>query len=515
MKKIGITPGPALAKSLRSTSHNDLSALSDIIDNSIDAESSTISLKLEVKNGIPQIIIADDGIGMNEELLVKAITYGYHKSDGQLGKFGMGLKSAGGHLGSKLTVLTKTESTNLIKGVLDWDWIEANNEWAAEVGEPTDSDVELFKELLGDEVESGTIIIISELGYDNANNIYNLTNRLKPHLGRVFRYYISSNKIKLNVNDTNIIPLDPMERQSKDTDIQEDIDIELGDGKIVHATVVFLHKHMKRSMDTDKEEYKGELNYPGGYSWQGVYVVRNNREILAADSTTFKPLWGARHGYNNWVRIELSYSDLDDIFLVNHDKCGIKEVRQSAMDKIVEKLKIHVRQAQQVSKKLSAAESSEDMVKIYKSVTAAISAKKSTLDLPKGKTHKKSSGDKEGTIRRKKTNKRIGGDSVNPTSKSDEFVFESVDYGPRGQLFDWELKQNKLILRWNISHPFFTKYVKTDSTDSEKHTRATSLLLFAIASKLSKNEQENGDEAAEFNDNFIESISSNLRSLSQ
>jgi DNA topoisomerase VI subunit B len=102
-----IIPAHTAIKTFRDNGYKDTaSAISELIDNSIDAKAKNIQIlvfeKTSIKsnrqtNQITEIVIVDDGIGMNEEVLMTSLQFGNgtkSDSDEDLGKFGIGLPNA-------------------------------------------------------------------------------------------------------------------------------------------------------------------------------------------------------------------------------------------------------------------------------------------------------------------------------------------------------------------------------------------------------------------------------------
>src|SRR5262245_32084293 len=72
-------------------------ALADLIDNSIDAGATQVRVRiLRRKSELKSVVIADNGRGMSEPVLDKAMGFGVRSTNGEirLGKYGLGLKSA-------------------------------------------------------------------------------------------------------------------------------------------------------------------------------------------------------------------------------------------------------------------------------------------------------------------------------------------------------------------------------------------------------------------------------------
>src|ERR1700687_4278086 len=65
-------------------------ALADLVDNSIDAEASNVLIRFVIgPKGIHSVVIADDGNGMDEDLLREAMRFGSRtsKANSALGKY--------------------------------------------------------------------------------------------------------------------------------------------------------------------------------------------------------------------------------------------------------------------------------------------------------------------------------------------------------------------------------------------------------------------------------------------
>ena len=85
-------------------------AIADIVDNSIDAKARNILIRfVQNQNSIIRVVIVDDGHGMTSETILKAMQFGAritHKGK-DLGKYGIGMKSASFSQCDSLTVISK------------------------------------------------------------------------------------------------------------------------------------------------------------------------------------------------------------------------------------------------------------------------------------------------------------------------------------------------------------------------------------------------------------------------
>jgi hypothetical protein len=96
IERIKLAPDAGLVKSL-GANHTLESAIADLVDNSIDAGASRVSIRLLTRNErLTQVEVLDNGKGMDAAAANAAMTIGHQREyvDGDLGHFGMGLKAA-------------------------------------------------------------------------------------------------------------------------------------------------------------------------------------------------------------------------------------------------------------------------------------------------------------------------------------------------------------------------------------------------------------------------------------
>ena len=111
-------------------------ALADLIDNSIDAAATKVLIRfIRNSQGVKRIVIADDGRGMRQSELKKAMQFGvrsrHRKSD--LGKYGIGLKAASFTQCRSLSVLSR--SNGEVSG-RRWTLASIQKEWRQEIIDP-------------------------------------------------------------------------------------------------------------------------------------------------------------------------------------------------------------------------------------------------------------------------------------------------------------------------------------------------------------------------------------------
>jgi Histidine kinase-, DNA gyrase B-, and HSP90-like ATPase len=112
---------------VRRLAYSPETAIADLVDNSIVAEATTIELELEWNDGHPQAALLDNGNGMDRVTLAEALRFGgagpsSTRTAGDLGRFGLGLKTASLSQCRRLTIISrKARSISVL--VLDIDEI--------------------------------------------------------------------------------------------------------------------------------------------------------------------------------------------------------------------------------------------------------------------------------------------------------------------------------------------------------------------------------------------------------
>src|SRR4051812_3511442 len=111
LKPKEIPPDAArVIEGLRDTGYRFNTAVADVVDNSVSAEATRIEILLKQDfRGNVTLRIYDDGIGMDDSELEKAMQYGSpkRKSKASLGKFGLGLKTASTAFCRRLVVMSR------------------------------------------------------------------------------------------------------------------------------------------------------------------------------------------------------------------------------------------------------------------------------------------------------------------------------------------------------------------------------------------------------------------------
>ena len=334
---IKIPPAKSLIFGLRCIGYNFSTALADIIDNSISAEAKNIKVFSNPDAKEPYVVIFDDGCGMGRKALENAMTLGSDREtkedcELELGRFGLGLKSASFSQCLRLTVASK--DCNRINAMrYDLKKIETTNEWKLDILD--DDEIKLLPEIEKlIEAQSGTIVIweqfdkIEESSKSFKDSFIATIGLAKQHIEFVFhRFY---EKINFEFNGHRIEKRDPF--LSGYTNSQEGRTQEI----LIDGNKIIVTPFVLPYANSLNEEQKKMLGNPKSiYDDQGFYIYRNKRLII----------WGSwlhmniRSEFNKLARVRVDIpSELDSMWMLDVKKSSAK-----IPDRIKEQLKISVK----------------------------------------------------------------------------------------------------------------------------------------------------------------------------
>lgn len=151
-----------LMSSMRSMGYTFEAAIADIVDNSISADAKYVQIYFPVDPTDLFVAICDNGYGMNRNELFDAMKYGSSlkrgkRQENDLGRFGLGLKSASLSQCRKLTVVSKKDN-DVSAFTWDLDTVEEKRDWI--MLERTTDEIQSLRFIdFLNERETGTIVI--------------------------------------------------------------------------------------------------------------------------------------------------------------------------------------------------------------------------------------------------------------------------------------------------------------------------------------------------------------------
>lgn len=277
----------AMIEALRGIGYSSATAIADIIDNSIAAGAQTVEISFIWDGVNSRVEVLDNGRGMSGDELDLAMRLGERnpleeRAEGDLGRFGLGLKTASFSQCKRLTVASKQQE---VISCLHWDLEAIANDpedrWLLLEGAP-DSLLKIIPMKLSGH-QTGTLVcweILDRIitAQFNEQNFLDLIDDIESHLAMVFHRFLDGSfaSIELKINGRKIEPWDPFMQGNP--------------AKPWHAPAVkhpleknvelecHVLPHKDRLTDQEFMRYQG----PDGWTaQQGFYVYRGGRMLVS------------------------------------------------------------------------------------------------------------------------------------------------------------------------------------------------------------------------------------------
>ncbi len=307
-KRLSWNPGK-VCFGLSRIGYTPTSAICDIVDNSVTAGANNINIKIikekdyidnSRRNNVKEYVIIDDGYGMNEEKMLKALELGSDEleyGEDSLSKFGLGLKSAAFSQGDEIQLISSQgDGEPFKKLVLDLTIIK--EEYFCEEKDLTEEDKEIISKLLTE--GRGTIVRISQVRNINHPSVSKTIDELKYKLGVIYYYFMKEEGLNITLQEELVSPYDVL--FVDEANENGNLDENEWDGK----TVRWIQKPTTIILDADTEIKSRievtQLPYPPIFDLQqpgsrkeirdkyriasgnyGYYVYRNKRLISWAE----------------------------------------------------------------------------------------------------------------------------------------------------------------------------------------------------------------------------------------
>lgn len=290
MPKICNAPPRAgmLIESLRGLGYSTATAIADIVDNSISADARRVDIHFEWAGSDSWVRISDDGLGMDDAGLEAAMQLGARdpravRDPGDLGRFGMGLKTASFSQARGLTVLSHQAGGSATCLRWDLDVLEGQGraDWPLIEGPAPGSENRLE---LPEGAKSGTVVLWEGLdrivteGF-SADDMLELVDNVDAHLAMTFQRLIGAGpgQIDLRLNGRRVRPWDPFLTGHPGKALETPEYRLMGTPEVVVQCHVLPHKDR-----LSPEEYRNAAGPEGWTSQQGVYIYRNRRLLAVA-----------------------------------------------------------------------------------------------------------------------------------------------------------------------------------------------------------------------------------------
>lgn len=321
------------------------SAISELVDNSIQAGATRIAISVSVETSgneqTVQISVLDNGCGMDPFTLRQALRFGGSTRFGDrsgLGRYGMGLPNASLSQARRVSVYTWQASgargasayaksrvqrrpETVYRSYLDVDEIVRSE--MNEVPRP-----EIVRNVPEACVgSSGTLVVWSRCDRLDNRRISTIVRKVHAELGRRFRHFLWKN-LRITINGDTVVPVDPLylhphAEVSGAHLFGEELRYEVQADPTDHGATGWVRVRFSELPVHEWHRLSNEEKRRIGVSkGAGVSVVRAGREV---DYGWF--FMGSKHreNYDDWWRCEIRFDPvLDEAFGIGHTKQQIR-----------------------------------------------------------------------------------------------------------------------------------------------------------------------------------------------
>lgn len=325
-----------LTTSLRDIGYDFVTAVADIVDNSVSAGASRVDVRIEFAGRASRVVISDDGVGMTASSLNEALRFGSsreYKGD-DLGRFGLGLKTASLSQCRRLLVLSRAAARRrrIESRALDLDWMHQSDRWAVLVPAASELPAEYVEPL---HAGPGTVVVWEALdrvmsyadpdGHWARRRIEALADNTFQYLAMVFHRFLAGElegraPLKITINGETVQPWEPFasEEPSTQTLTQRSFTIEAGEavGRV----------HFRPFVLPPRERFSSFASFDrlaGPNKWnrqQGLYFYRAGRLIQHGGWSGMRTI----DEHTKLARAAVEFDPcLDELFQVNVAKMRV------------------------------------------------------------------------------------------------------------------------------------------------------------------------------------------------
>jgi hypothetical protein len=323
-----------LMESLRDIGYDLPAAVADLVDNSLDARAEHVYVDLEHDRDGGWIRIADDGRGMTERQLDEAMRYGSSRDydGGDLGHFGLGLKTASLSQCRRLTVATRSTLKGSVR-VRRWDLdhVARTDAWSLERPLARDCRDELIEPLVG---STGTVVLWEKLdrvigtrrlgGDAAARRLEQVAEELAEHLAMVFHRFIGDDApgtpLSLRLQGSELSAWDPFARDEPLTLVLPLQRLALEHAGTKHAVVVQPYLLPAQQHFSSPAAHAAAAGPRRWNRQQGLYVYRRDRLIQSGGWSRLRTL--DEHAKLARVAVDIP-TQADDAFRTNVAKMSV------------------------------------------------------------------------------------------------------------------------------------------------------------------------------------------------
>jgi hypothetical protein len=335
---VEVLPSPRrLTEVLRDVGYDFVSAVADIVDNSIAATASRIDITVAWEGPDSWIRIADNGTGMDAATINEALRFGSERTyrTDDLGKFGLGLKTASLSQCRQIWIASRVSPrTNRVEARrFDLDRIIRDDKWDIEIISANARPTSLTEPLSGG---PGTVVLWTQLdrllgfrvprGESAHNALLEMTERLEQHLAMVFHRFLEGDvprrrKLVITINGNKVAPWNPFALDEDKTKhlVPREFDINANGAQ---GFVGFDPYVLPTKEQFSSESLFNRMSGPNRWNHQqGLYIYRANRMIQSGGWSRLR----AADEHTKLARAALDFfPELDPAFGINIAKMRVQ-----------------------------------------------------------------------------------------------------------------------------------------------------------------------------------------------
>ena len=318
----------ALIESLRAFGYSPESAIADLIDNSISAGSTSIDVRFFWDGEDSFVSVRDNGRGMTDAELFSAMRPGSmspleDREELDLGRFGLGMKTASFSQARELTVITKiADEDQVATRRWDLDFVAESGQWRLLRTAP------LLPHIADIAGSSGTVVVwtkcdrlvgTAETADGKAQaRFLKVASRVGKHLETTFhRFMAGRGKVSIRLNGRLLVPWDPFMQVHSATQRLGTERLALKGNSVRVVPMVLPHRS---KLDASEQSDGGGM--AGWNQQQGFYVYRGDRLLVQGD---WLNLGFAKDEHTKLARISIDFpSTLDHEWQVDVKKSSVR-----------------------------------------------------------------------------------------------------------------------------------------------------------------------------------------------
>lgn len=304
LKKVEIAnPNPEfLIKSIAEQGYSLETALADLMDNSITANATRIEVLTKIDEEPFTLYLSDNGDGMSKDSLKRNMQFPSKSPEDSresydLGRFGLGLKTASFSQTRAFTVLSREKGTKIFSG-LTWDVKHLKNSGNWEIIINSDEEINKILEQYNtisnthlnssDDFIPNTIVVWKGLyKFENFLDTKNkqdalkeeITNTTSEYLSIVFHKFMErqTNRVDIRINNTLVKPFNPFPTENFNLRALEPLQKEFGKDIVKIQGFVLPNSSIK---ETKENSNPWTPHNKSLMDMEGLYIYRADRLIL-------------------------------------------------------------------------------------------------------------------------------------------------------------------------------------------------------------------------------------------